>query len=115
MLKINAKNLETATVLSLQGRIVNGETEFLRNAMRGIAERRDVVLDLAGVSMIDAHGLGVMLQLREQASARGMHFSVMNVGKPLKMVLEITRLDTVFEICDGIEYLPSVWQTPVAA
>ena len=33
MLKVHAKNLETVAVLYLEGRIVTGETEPLRNGM----------------------------------------------------------------------------------
>ena len=37
MLKVHAKNLGTVAVLCLQGRIVNGETETLRNAVHSLS------------------------------------------------------------------------------
>ena len=54
---------------------------------------------------MDAHGLGVLLQLREQTLARGIHFELRNVNKPLYRLLEITRLNTVFEINSGVPFL----------
>jgi anti-anti-sigma factor len=56
-----------------------------------------VVLDLAGVTAIDAGGLGLLLELREQAQSRGIEFRIKNATKLVKRVLEITRLNSVFE------------------
>src|SRR5512138_283270 len=98
MLKVHAKNLGTVAVLCLQGQIVNGETEILRNAVHSLSETSAVILDLARVTTVDAHGLGVMLDLREQAQEKGMGFKLMNVNQPLSRILEITRLDSVFQI-----------------
>jgi len=108
MLKVHATNLETAAVLCLEGQIVSGETETLRNVVDSLCETSAVILDLARVTTIDAHGLGVMLELRERMHARGIRFKLMNVSKPLKRVLEITRLDSVFQITSGVEFFPTV-------
>jgi len=67
MLKVHAKNLGTVAVLCLQGRIVKGETEMLRKALHSLSEVSAVILDLARVTTVDAGGLGVMLELSEQA------------------------------------------------
>jgi anti-anti-sigma factor len=107
MLNIHTKNLEYAAVLFVQGHIVNGETEALRNAVNDASDTRNVILDLSRVTTVDAHGLGVMLQLRENAEAKGMHLHLMNPSKPLVKVLELTRLDTVFDISSGVEFFPS--------
>ena len=118
MLKVNAKNLGTAAVLRLQGQIVNGETEILRNAVDSLCETSAVILDLARVTTVDAHGLGVMLELRERMHTKGIRFELMNVSKPLSRVLEITRLDSVFQITSGVEFFPAVSRdrrAPVAA
>ena len=108
MLKVHAKNLGTVAVLCLQGRIVNGETETLRNAVHSLSEVSAVILDLARVTTVDAGGLGVMLELREQAESRGIRFELMNVTKLVSRVLEVTRLDSVFQIASGVEFLPAV-------
>ena len=108
MLKVHAKNLGTAAVLCLDGQIVNGETEILRNAVDSQSERSAVILDLALVSTLDAHGLGVMLELRQQLEAKSIRFELMNVSRPLMNVLAITRLDTVFRITSRVEFFPIV-------
>jgi anti-sigma B factor antagonist len=108
MLKVHAKNLGTATVLSLEGQIVAGETEVLRNIVDTLSAPSTVILDLTGVTVVDAHGLGVMLQLRERIQEKGMRFKLMNVSQPLNRVLEITHLNTVFQITPRIEFFPLV-------
>jgi anti-anti-sigma factor len=105
MLKVHAKNLGNIAILCLQGRVVSGETAALRNALASQSEVSAVVLDLARVSTIDAGGLGVMLELREQSQSRGIAFKLMNVTKLVSRVLEITRLNSVFEVTSGMELL----------
>jgi anti-anti-sigma factor len=108
MLKIHARNLGTVAVLCLQGRIVNGETEILRNAVHSMSEVSIVILDLARVTRVDAGGLGVMLELREQVQSNGIGFKLMNVSKLVGRVLAVTRLDSVFEVTSGVEFVPAV-------
>jgi len=109
MLKVHAKKLDTIEVLCLEGRIVNGETDILRSVVQLAADdTSDLILDLANVSTVDAHGLGVLLQLREQTSARGIHFELRNVSNPLSRLFEITRLNTVFEINSDTPFLPEL-------
>ena len=107
MLKVHAKNLGTVAVLCLQGRIVKGETEMLRKALHSLSEVRAVILDLARVTTVDAGGLGVLLELREQAESKGIRFELMNVTKLVSRVLEVTHLDSVFEVTSGVEFFPA--------
>ena len=108
MLRVHAKNSGTVTVLCLQGRMVKGETERLREALHSLSEVRAVILDLARVTTVDAGGLGVMLELRQQAESKGIRFELMNVTKLVSKVLEVTRLDSVFEVTSGVEFFPAV-------
>ncbi len=108
MLKIHTKNLGAVTILCLQGRIIRGETDALRSAVLSQSRISTVILDLARVSMVDAGGLGVMLELREQTQSRGIDFKLLNVTNLVSWVLEITRLNSVFEVASGAEVLAAV-------
>ena len=108
MLKVHTKQLGTVTVLCLQGQIVTGQTETLRAAASALSGASSVILDFAGVSTVDAGGLGVLLGLREQAAAKGIRFALMNLTKGVSMVLAVARLDSVFEITSGMEFFPVV-------
>ena len=106
MLKVRTKSFGTATVLGLEGQIVNGETEILRNLVQSLSEPSAVILDLARVSTVDAHGLGVLSEMRERMLEKGVAFELMNVSNQMMRVLEIAHLDSVFEITSGLEFFP---------
>ena len=101
MLKVHTTNTPNLAVLCVQGRIVRGETEVLRDAVQAQRKVSVVVLDLAQVSMIDAGGLSLLLELRQHTESRGIEFRLKNVTKLVRQVLEITQLDTVFGISVG--------------
>jgi len=108
MLKTYKRKFGNAVVICLQGRIVRSETEALRKAVLVPDDASVVVLDLARVNTIDAGGLGVMLELRADAEAKGIEFRLRNVNRLVKQILTITKLDSVFEISMDSE----TWQSP---
>jgi hypothetical protein len=63
------------------------------------------VLDLAHVDGIDACGLGVLLGVREWARANAIRFKLMNAMNKVERILELTRLDRVFEFCSVRDWL----------
>lgn len=115
MLKVNTRNLGPVTILCLEGRIVNGETATLRHAVNSQSRVNAIVLDLARVSTVDASGLGLMLELRQQTEARGVRFKLMNATKFVRRIFEITGLDSVFEVTSGVEFLPTISRTQRAS
>jgi Anti-anti-sigma regulatory factor (antagonist of anti-sigma factor) len=108
MLKVHTKRLDAIEALCLEGQIINGDTETLRSAVQAASDAGDIILDLQNVGVVDAHGLGVLLQLREQALAKGIRFKLINVSKPLYKIFEITRLNTVFEIKPDVQFFPQL-------
>ena len=108
MLKVHTRKLGNVAVVSVQGRIVNGETASLRQEVDSQSRVNTVLLDLSRVSTIDASGLGLMLEMREEAQSRGMRFKLMNVTNLVSRVLAITKLDSVFEITPAAESMPAL-------
>lgn len=106
MLNIERRNQGNVSLLNLEGNVLIGETEPLREIMQTLPATTAVVLDLSRVTLVDAHGLGVLLQLREQAQARGMRLELMNVGHHLRELFRMTHLDVVFQIRSGVEFFP---------
>ena len=99
MLNVFVEKLGDVHVLHIQGRIVYGvATTTVREAVIAQANASAVVLDLAQVVLIDAGGLGALLELREWTQSKGIEFRLKNVRKLVQQVFEITRLDTVFDI-----------------
>ncbi len=102
MLNVQTKNLGRVAILSLQGEIVIGQTETLRDAVESLPRMSSVILDLSRVTLMDAHGLGVLLQLREESHAKGGGFQLVNVNRTLREILQITRLDGVFQVSSAV-------------
>lgn len=118
MLNVQRNDLGTVSLLNLDGNVVIGETDTLLDVVETLPSTSSVVLDLLHVSLVDAHGLGVLLHMREQAQARDMELELMNVSNHLREVFRITHLDAVFHIRCGVEFLQipaSARRTPIAA
>ena len=98
MLRVHTRKFGYVTVLCLSGQIVISEVNRLRRAVREHSDANSIVLDFCHVTRIDARGLGVLLELREQFQAAGIEFRVVNVSKWLRKVFQISRLSSVFGI-----------------
>jgi anti-anti-sigma factor len=105
MLKVRYRKFGTAVILCLQGPIVINETPGLRGAVERQANVSVVVLDLSGVSLIDAFGLGLLLELREEIKSKRIEFRLMNPTERVRRLLQMTRLDSVFEIVSPAQVL----------
>jgi anti-anti-sigma factor len=106
MLKVLTRKFGNVAVVYIQGRIVVGDgLKTLRKTVVSQSDARRIILDLARVSTIDAGGLGVMLDLFQQSEANGIDFKLMNATYLVNRLLEITRLDLVFETIEETEIL----------
>jgi anti-anti-sigma factor len=110
MLKVHVQKVGDVAVLCLRGSVGVGETSVLRNAVLSQLGVASVVLDFAKVNRIDAAGLGLLLELREQTQAKRIALKLMNVTKLIKHVMEITSLTPVFQFTSEGEIL----STPTA-
>lgn len=107
MLGVTISNYGNILTLCLRGKIVIGEAGILRKVVEAQTQSDVIVLDLARVTAIDAHGLGVLLELRQHAESKGIEFRLMNVNELVGRVLEITRLNSVFNIGTERKVLPA--------
>jgi len=107
MLGVAISTHGNVVTLCLRGKIVIGKTGILRKVVEAQTKSCVIMLDLSRVTAIDAHGLGVLLELRQHAESTGIEFRLMNVTKLVGRVLEITRLNSVFNIAAEAEVLPA--------
>jgi anti-anti-sigma factor len=110
MLKVHVQKVGDVAVLCLRGGIGVGETSVLRNAVLSQLDAGSIVLDFGKVNRIDAAGLGLLLELRQQTQSKRTALKLMNVTKLIKHVMEITRLIPVFQFTSEGEIL----STPAA-
>ena len=64
--------------------------------LRKFGQTSRVVIDLRGVTAIDAGGVGELVRLRQSAARVGVPVVVEAAGPRVRRVLRLTRLDTVF-------------------
>ena len=95
MLSVTTHNVAETVVLRCQSRLVHGEESTLLCAAVH-HHGRDVVLDLADITAIDAAGIGALVSLQ----AAGVYLKLMNPTEAVREVLRLTGLERVFEIVD---------------
>jgi anti-sigma B factor antagonist len=100
-LKLATRELDGVTVVALEGRIVLGEeSSSLREKVKGLlAEgKKQIVLNMSGVTMIDSAGLGALVAAYSSAQAGAASLRLCNLGSFINQLLQVTKLLTVFEV-----------------
>ncbi len=100
-LRIVNRQVGDVVVLQLHGHLVADESDrALREHVHALAleGRTAVLLDLEDVSYIDSGGIGGLVQLYNELTARGGHLKLVHPSRCSTRVLQITHLSSVFEI-----------------
>jgi anti-anti-sigma factor len=96
MLTVKVKTSNNEAILHCQGRIVSGDEHTLLCA--ALEQRgRKITLDLSRVEAIDAAGIGALVSLQ----AAGIYLKLLNPTSHVRETLKLTKLDTIFEICEA--------------
>ena len=68
--------------------------------MDGVAESHapTLALDLSGVEMVDARGLGMLVFLHKWACATGIQVKLANPSKMVRATLEVTGLTSMLHV-----------------
>jgi len=74
--------------------------EAILGAMAGSAER--VAVDLSGVQYMDSSGVATLVEGLKKGREKGRAFVLQHPSAPVMKVLQLSRLDSVFEI-EGTE------------
>ncbi len=61
------------------------------------------VVDLGGLKYLNSSGLTILIQILTKARKAGGEAVIANVGKRIKELLVITKLNTVFTVADTVE------------
>ena len=102
-LKMTNREVDGASVLALDGRVVLGaEGDALREELQKlVAEgKKKIVLNMNNIEYIDSAGLGTLVAAHLNAKSKGAALKLCHLGSKLQEVLQITRLSTVFCVCN---------------
>ncbi len=84
--------------------VVAGEVDLSWSAeirdqiLKALREQVPVKVDLSGVDYIDSSGIAALVEGLQQARKHGVPFVLQRPSKAVRSVLELARLDQVFEL-----------------
>ena len=100
MLRVQTEQSGEAKILHCTGRLVRGtETTALQQAVTSRGRQRRLILDLSGVSTVDAAGLGTLVGLYQWARDHRIELQLINLTERVQGLLRLTGLDKVLTIC----------------
>ena len=102
-LTVTKQQVDDVAILELSGRMVLGdETALFRNAVRELvaAGNKKILLNLGGVSYIDSSGLGELVGAFTAVRREGGQIKLLNLQKRVRDVVQIVKLETLFEPFD---------------
>jgi anti-sigma B factor antagonist len=94
------------TILTVTGDLVIGEPEttFKKAVTRLLEEGRvNLLVDLSRVGFLDSSGLGALVRALTQSQKEGGQTKLLNAGPQVRKLLQMTKLDSVFEIHSDLE------------
>ena len=98
------ERIGSVALVEMSGRLVmnEGSDKLEAELQRRIAAgERALLLDWAGVSVIDSQGLKALMHGVISIRKVGGHLKLLNVAPRVREVLELTRLLTVIEVFDN--------------
>jgi anti-sigma B factor antagonist len=99
-LSLETRITDDVTVICCKGRIVYGiEAAALSDELQGLMpQTRQLVIDLSGVEMIDAAGLGELISVAVMAQATECSLKLAAPSDLIRQLLELSNLASVFEV-----------------
>ena len=94
------------TIITVRGDLVIGdaETTFKKTVTRLIEEGRvNLLVDLSSVGFLDSSGLGALVRALTNTQKEGGQTKLLNAGPQIRKLLQMTKLDSVFEIHEDME------------
>ncbi|HEV8255057.1 MAG TPA: STAS domain-containing protein [Vicinamibacteria bacterium] len=94
------------TIVTVAGDLVSGEPEaaFKKMVARLLEDGRlHLLIDLQGLKFLDSSGLGALVRALTGSQKEGGQTKLVHVGPQVRKLLQMTKLDSVFEIHDDLE------------
>ena len=100
-MQIDERRVAGVTILKLSGRLeLDDGAEALRDHINQLVDRGrvHVVLDMKNVTRLDSAGIGVLVGKYLTVKKRGGSIKLLNLTERSSRLLQITKLESVFEI-----------------
>jgi anti-sigma B factor antagonist len=105
-MKFTISEREGIVILSLAGKIMGGpEATEINDKINQLIdqEKLKIIIDLDGVEWMNSSGLGILIGAVTVLKNNKGKLCLINVSDRIKNLLKITKLQTVFEVCQNFE------------
>jgi anti-sigma B factor antagonist len=91
------------TVVDVEGQLIVGNRQELKQKVLEQLESGDrkFVIDFSNTGYIDSSGLGVLVSLSKKIREQSGELRLANLNEDLRILFELTKLDTLFKIADS--------------
>ena len=99
-LQLTTRDDGHVTILTVDGDLVIGESEtlFKKTVVRLLEEGKvNLLVDLRRVNFLDSSGLGALVRALTNSQKEGGQTKLLGAGPQVRKLLEMTKLDSVFE------------------
>jgi anti-sigma B factor antagonist len=103
-LTTKTREIGNVTIVDLHGKITLGEnTGILRDELRSLMSqgKKQIVLNMAGVTYVDSAGLGELVGAYTTATNQGGSVKLLNMQGKMRDLMQITKLHTIFPAFDN--------------
>ena len=100
-MKATSRHHGKVTVVDLSGKITIGEGDIkLKQEVNRLLDegRKNVVLNLGGVSYMDSAGIGELVACYKRAREKGVALKLLNPNGKVQDLLILTKLQEIFDI-----------------
>ncbi len=114
--KINERRDGAVTILNLDGELRTGGSRILlHETIRRLSDegRNQILLNLVGLSAIDASGLGELLQSNVELNRGGGQLKLLHPARALREMMYITKLLSVFDIFESESEAVAAFERPL--
>ena len=104
-MSFNMRRFGEVTVVEVAGQLIVGNRQELKRMILAEIEAgtRRFVVDFALTGYIDSSGLGTLVSLSKKIREADGQLRLSSLNGDLRTLFELTKLHTLFEICDSLE------------
>lgn len=104
-MKIDIENKQDGALLHLEGKIIGDSVTKLKQTIEELIESgiKWLIIDLAEVPLMDSWALGTIIMAYMKLKERNGKLMLLYAQKNIIDILNITKLNTLFEIHDNMQ------------
>ncbi len=102
-MEIGIREKGSVKIVDLKGEVDLYNSPSLRVEFNSLLKKKEkaILINLKQVSYIDSSGLATFVELLQKMSAYGGKLKLSGLGRSIRNVFEVSRLDGVFSILDS--------------